>query len=52
MKRKEKEGVITEYLPWLLIGLALLAIVMISIFVMKGKGFDLIDQIKNIFKGR
>ena len=47
-----KRGVVSEYLPWLLIGIAVLAIVMISIFLLKGKGFEFIDQIKNIFAGR
>ena len=45
-----KRGVISEYLPGLLIGLAILAIVMITIFLLKGKGFSIIDQIKNLFK--
>jgi hypothetical protein len=35
-----------------LIGLAILAILMISIFLMREKGLSFIDQIKNIFKGR
>jgi hypothetical protein len=48
----KKDGVISEYLPWLLIGIAILTILMISIFLFKGKGFEFIDQIKNIFKGR
>ena len=47
MKRK---GVITEYLPWLLISLAVLAIVMITIFFLKQEGISLIDKIKEIFK--
>jgi len=47
-----KRGVVSEYLPWLLIAIAVLAIVMISIFLLKGKGFEFIDQIKNIFGGR
>jgi hypothetical protein len=42
--------VISDYLPWLLIAIAILLIVMIAIFLLKGKGFSLIDQIKNLFK--
>jgi hypothetical protein len=49
---KNKRGIISEYLPWLLIGIVILAILMISIFILKGKGFDFIDKIKNIFGGR
>jgi hypothetical protein len=47
-----KRAVISEYLPWILIALAVLAILLISAFLMKGKGFDFIDQIKNLFSGR
>lgn len=50
MKNKFKKGVVSEYLPWLLIGLVLLVVVMISIFFLREKGFSLIDQIKNIFR--
>ncbi len=46
----KKRGIVTEYLPWLLIALAVLAILMITIFLLKDKGFSLIDQIKNILK--
>ncbi len=46
-----KKGIISEYLPWMLIALAILAILMISIFVLKGKGTSFIDQIKNLFGG-
>ena len=53
MKRgNKKRGVVSEYLPWLLIALAVLAIIMMSIFLLKGKGFEFIDQIKNMFGGR
>ena len=47
----KKRGIVSEYLPWILIAVAVLAVVMISIFIMKDKGFSLIDQIKGIFKG-
>jgi len=51
MKKKgNKKGIITEYLPWLLISLAVLAIVMITIFFLKQEGISLIDKIKDIFK--
>jgi len=51
MKKKgNKKGIITEYLPWLLISLAVLAIVMITIFFLKQEGISLIDKIKEIFK--
>ena len=46
----KKKGIITEYLPWLLIALAVLAIVMILIFTLKGQGISLIDKIKNLIR--
>jgi hypothetical protein len=47
---KLKKGVVTEYLPWLLIALAVLVIVVISIFFLKGKGTSMIDSLRNLFR--
>ncbi|MGY4884685.1 MAG: hypothetical protein ACP5NZ_03870 [Nanobdellota archaeon] len=52
MKQIFKKGVVSEYLPWLLIALILLVIIVISIFFLKKEGTSLIDSIKNIFRGR
>lgn len=41
-----------EYLVWVLIALAFLVIFLIVIFLLKEKGFNLIEQIKNIFRFR
>ncbi|MCK4647878.1 hypothetical protein KAT24_03050 [Candidatus Pacearchaeota archaeon] len=49
--KKNRKGVISEYLPWLLIALAVLAILMITIFLLQGKGISLVDKIKNFFGG-
>jgi hypothetical protein len=49
---KNRRGIITEYLPWLLIALIALGILMIYIFILKGEGISLIDKIKNIFSFR
>ncbi len=46
----EKRGIISDYLPWLLIAVAVLAIVLIAIFVLKGQGISLIQKIKNLFR--
>jgi hypothetical protein len=51
-KKRNKRGIVTEYLPWLLISLAVLAIMVITIFLLKEKGISVIDSIKNIFRGR
>jgi hypothetical protein len=50
MKKVKKRGMVSEYLPWLLIGLVVLVIVLISIFFLKEKGITIIDQIKNLFR--
>ncbi len=50
IKKIFKKGVVADYLPWLLIGLLVLVIVLISIFFLKEKGVSLIDQIKNLFR--
>ncbi len=47
-----KRGIVSEYLPWLLIGVAILVILMITIFYLRVEGFTLIDKIKNLFKFR
>ena len=51
-KRFDKFGIVSEYLPWLLLGIAVLAILMITIFVLREKGVSLIDKIKNLFGGQ
>tara|TARA_Y100000034_G_scaffold42057_1_gene51625 strand:+ start:4885 stop:5034 length:150 start_codon:yes stop_codon:yes gene_type:complete len=48
----KKRGIISDYLPWLLIAIAVLAIVMVSIFLLKDKGISLIDRIKDLFTMR
>jgi hypothetical protein len=45
----KKKAIISEYLPWLLIGLAVLVLLMISVFLLKDKAFNLIDKIKTLF---
>ena len=52
MKRmlKNRKGIISEALPWIIISISVLAILMITIFVLKGKGVTVIDSIKNLFK--
>lgn len=44
-----KKGIVADYLPWILIAVAVLVILMISIFILRGQGISLIDKIKNIF---
>lgn len=49
---KGKRGIIADYLPWILIAVAVLAVLSIAIFVMRGTGVSLVDKIKNLFVGR
>lgn len=44
-----KKAIISEYLPWLLIGLAVLVLVMITIYFVGGKLFNL--DLKGLFRG-
>lgn len=48
--KKLKKGIITEYLPWLIIGLAVLVIIMMVLFFLKLEGESLIDKIKDLIK--
>lgn len=48
----KKRGLVTEYLPWLIIGIAVLAIIMVTIFLLKEKGFSLVDKLNSLFRGR
>ena len=50
--RGKKKGIVSEYLPWLLIGIAILVILMMSIFYLRMEGFTMIDKIKDLFKFR
>lgn len=49
---KNKRGIITEYLPWLIIALAVLVIVLIGIMTMKDTGISFIDKLKDVIRGR
>lgn len=49
---KSKRGIVTEYLPWLLIGLAVLTILMLTLFFLKQEGTSLIDKIKDLLRFR
>ncbi len=48
----EKKGVVSDYLPWLIIAIAVLVIASLAIFSFKEKGVSVIDSIKNLFSGR
>lgn len=52
MKKKwfNKKGIVSEALPWILISIAILVILMLSIFVFREKGITLIDKLKGVFR--
>ena len=47
-----KKGIITEYLPWILIGIAVLVVLIIAAFYLREGGIGLIDKLRGIFTGR
>lgn len=48
--KRGKKGIITEYLPWIILAVVVLTIIMIVIFSLRGQGESLISQIKNLFR--
>lgn len=48
---KTKRGIVADYIPWLIIGLAVLVIISLAIFLLRGQGETLIDKIKDLFGG-
>ncbi|MEX0932662.1 MAG: hypothetical protein WDZ77_01000 [Candidatus Pacearchaeota archaeon] len=50
MKVFGKRGVISEYLPWIIISVAVLTIILIVVFSLRTQGSSLIDQIKNLLR--
>ena len=51
MIKKGKKGIVSEYLPWILIAVGVLVILVLAVALLKDKGVSLVDQIKNIFGG-
>jgi len=48
----KKRGIVSEYLPWILIAVAVLVILMIAVFVLREKGVSVIENFGNFFRGR
>lgn len=47
---RDKFGIVDSYLPWLLIALAVLAVVMITISLLRSEGSGLISDLKDMFR--
>lgn len=48
---KYKKGAVTDYLPWILIAVAIIVIASIAAWAMSDAGVNLIDKIKGLFGG-
>jgi hypothetical protein len=46
----EKRGFMWDNLGWAILALAILIIVVVGIFILQGKGSELLDIIKNLFR--
>lgn len=49
---KNRKGIISEYLPWLLISIAILVILILAIFVMRDRGINVLDKLEGLFRRR
>jgi len=45
-----KKGVVSEYLPWILIAILILVVLFIIIFLLEEEGVSAIDKIKSLFR--
>jgi len=48
----KKRGIISEYLPWVIIAVVILAVLVISIYFLRQGGSGLIEKLKLLFRGR
>lgn len=46
-----KKGIVSEYLPWIIISVAILVVLMIAIFFLREKGTSVLDTLKGLFGG-
>ena len=48
----QNKGIVADYLPWVIIAVLVLAVLMISIFLLQERGIVLIDRIKDLLRLR
>jgi hypothetical protein len=48
----KKRGIVSDYLIWLIIAVVVLVLFLIADWVLKDKGFAILDNIKQIFRRR
>ena len=49
MSKLNKKGIEQDMLAWIIIGIVALVIVLGFLFVLKGRGIDAVNYLKNIF---
>lgn len=49
---KRKKGIVTDYLPWVLIAVAVLVILILGVLVLKDKGISVIERLKELLRLR
>ncbi len=52
MKKRDKKAIVSDYLGWIILGVAILAIMFIAFFYLKQSGASLLDKIKGLLFGR
>lgn len=48
----KKRGIVSDYLPWLILALIVLVLFLIADWILKDKGLAIIDNIKHVFRRR
>lgn len=48
----KKMGIVSDYLPWIIIAVAVLVVLLLSALLLKNQGVNLIDKLKEVFTGR
>ena len=50
MLKKNKRGIVPDYLGWLILAVALLILIVMGIIILKGKGIGALEYIKSLFR--
>ncbi len=47
---KNKKGIVTDYVGWILIGLLILVVIVVSIVILKDKGIAAWEYVKDLLR--
>jgi len=50
IKKRSRKGIVWQEIGWWVIGLAALAMIVVALFLAKGKGISLIEQLKEMLR--